>query len=538
VTESARQTSGGARRPGSRLEALLRSPLPLLAILAIAAWLRWGRLELRFNQITFAYAAYFEPYLAAWQAHDVRRLLTTFIGLHPPLYSAMHAALYTVWGAPAGFHLLSGALSVTAVWVTFLLGRSAYGHTAGLAAAALLAVSTYHLHYGLEVNNYPLLVLTSALSQRAFLRALERPGRRETCLWALTAAAALYTHALAALLVALNALAFLAVHRGRHLKPLLAASGSILLICLPLAAPVIELTRRGSTYHNEALAWGALWTLVVRGMSFRFGPPALVGLLMLAAGIGLVRGLRRPAERPASLALGLSLLAAPIILGLSRAGIAAAHQYPYYLLVLPSFLVLAARGFTSGRSAPPALAPVPALRLTAGPLALTLAVTAGWEMARAEQLEADRAVARFSGQAHAVKVALIEARAGDVLWLIAPALYPDDDKRAVDPVYQALPAWSTCRYHQPRDLRFEFVDYSYGQPVTCGDLTLYTFTDVYGSSMTRLLRYERSQGHTVRIVLYDVETTPDYPARLEAVLQPFHASRRSVGASVLYAVAP
>jgi uncharacterized membrane protein len=78
------------------------------------------------------------------------------------------------------------------------MGKRFLNRNAGLAAAALLAVHSFHIQYSQELRSYTLLTLLLILSTYTFLAALETPNRK--ALWALYAifcALSLYTQVFA-----------------------------------------------------------------------------------------------------------------------------------------------------------------------------------------------------------------------------------------------------------------------------------------------------------------------------------------------------
>ncbi len=503
----------------------------LVFLVLLGATLRWLRFDLRFNQIAFAYAAYYQPVVSALEAGHPAQALTTFVGLHPPLYSFLFAALYFIWGAPAGYLAMSAAFSTGAIVATYALGREAFGPRVGLGAAALMAVSVYQCHYALEINNYPLLTLVATLGHWAFLRMLRRPDGPSLGGWIAVMTAGLYTHALVAPLLAIQVTVFLAWHRTRYLARIAAATAFVGALCVPMVPPVIALLQSGGTYQNTPVPLAALWSTVAGVMWHRFGPEVVSLLLVSACLVGGRAGLKNPAERRATVALLASLAMIPCIALLILGQVASAEQYPYYLVVLAPTLVLAARGLTPNDTPRPrskARRPAPAWLLVFACLAEMLF---GWQEIREAWLVVDRARSR----PHAITLALHRPVHPRVLWLIAPPLYPDDDKRAVDPVYLELPRWTRCRYHG-LELGFEYVNYAFGQPVACGDLVLHTFTDIYPSEMHFLLDHYTGRGDLVSIVMYDVGVSPNYVPRLENVLAPYDVTHAVVGGSHLYTV--
>ena len=86
--------------------------------------------------------------------------------------------------------LLAGVATVPLVYV---LGARTVGRAAGLAGAALLALSPFAIFYASEARAYALMTLIVVLSTLALLRALETNERRWWAAFALLQAAAMYS---------------------------------------------------------------------------------------------------------------------------------------------------------------------------------------------------------------------------------------------------------------------------------------------------------------------------------------------------------
>lgn len=550
----------------------------------VALLFRGLRFPLRWNQITFAYAAYYEPYVSALGSsaveQSVRSALTHFIGLHPPLYSLVFTALYHASGAPGIYLVASGVFSSLAAVVCAVLGQKHFGKWVGLIAGILAAIGIYPLHYALEVNNYPLFFLTSALAQLSFTLLWVRPDRRSIWFYGLSTLLNLYTHALAALLIVVQAVALIVryitlrvidarlaraekrltpegnpapgwtSHRAsllarKSIEGLLWAGVGVTLLSLPLIGSVLELMGRGSTYHNEGPQGLALVKSLAEGLAGRFGswPALLLFAGLVARGFWIT--LQNPVTRGAGLALGVQLLTLPFIVAMVRLGIAAGHQFPYYVLCIPSAVVLAAVGGTRLDGLHLRFRGVPRLALGGLVLAqLAFGAAELWDAVWTHRAYASRPHAMRAQQetepppAGALSPSMPEGGDSSVLWLIAPPLYEDDDKRSFDPVYLELSPWQSCRFYQPPDFPFEFVDYRFGQPFRCESLNrgtriLYTFTDVYTSTMPLILRHHLHNRQPVDIVLYDIEGAPSLLPRLQRVLEFTPGSCRQVGTTWL-----
>lgn len=555
---------------------MYRTRLLVVCILLLALLLRLARFPLRFNQIAFAYAAYYQPYLDAIQL-DVREAWTHFIGLHPPLYSLIFVGLYEGLGSPGPQLVLSLLFSCVGVWACMRLAHASASEphfglsvrteqTSSDAPAEptlwvglLAATCVYLLHYALEVNNYPLLWCVAALSQWFFVRCYIHWRWLNIYILTVLLVVALYTHVLAGLMV-MSQLLLISVegalvwwrHRRqfsggestrsnvlpphvrtwsqRTLAPLWMVL-AIFLLCLPLLKPVLGLTGRGSTYHNTVEEGSSAISVVVKTLGARFGSEPALLMFTVAILLGVWHGLKRVEQRRATIALLVQLVPFPLILLLAQTGIAAAHQFPYYLLILPSALVLAVRGLL-------ALGGM-------GRVGLFGLAMAQFCFQGAELRMAWHQVVHFNNTPQASREWLKEYGVNpqnksdkrQVLMFIAPPLFADDDKRALDPNYfellSQLPRGAGCAFYQPEDFPFEYVDYRFGQPYDCGKLIFYSFTEVYTETFPLIFRHHQRHGHALSLVLYDVETSPEYIRKVELLLETVPHECRRVGTTWL-----
>ena len=92
--------------------------------------------------------------------------------------------------------------SVAAVPLVFALGARTVGRPAALVAAAWLALSPFQIFYGSETRVYAQVTTFVLLSTLALLLALEDGRRRWWVLYAAAAAAAIYSHYIAVMILA------------------------------------------------------------------------------------------------------------------------------------------------------------------------------------------------------------------------------------------------------------------------------------------------------------------------------------------------
>jgi mannosyltransferase len=94
------------------------------------------------------------------------------IDQHPPLYYALLHLWLRLGDGPAAVRLFSALVSVLNVPVLYGLGARLAGRKVGLLAAAVLALSPFHVYLAQEARMYTLLSLTVSLSLWALARLL------------------------------------------------------------------------------------------------------------------------------------------------------------------------------------------------------------------------------------------------------------------------------------------------------------------------------------------------------------------------------
>jgi hypothetical protein len=498
--------------------------------------LQWSRLPFRWNAISIAYASYFKEYIHVLKVEGNSAAFTTFVGLHPPGYSMLFVAMVSAGVAPLVWHVVSGVLSVSAVpavWAAARAGWKRSAAPAALAAAAVLAISPHRNAYGLEPNNYPLLVFVTGLQLWAFSAwAADDEGRRRRDL-ALAGATvlALFTHVLAIALPASQLLALLLHPEGRRriLRFGLAQSAAAL-PCLALLPAI--LSSGGEPPINAAAGIGAALHAAVIGFPTRYASP----LGAAAVGAGLAFGAWRilaGEEGRRQLAPLSWLLHAGIVLGLILAmvatGTAAAHQFPYYLAALPSGALVVGAAFRPG--------PDLARPLAMGAVALGLTVhlaTQGLAGAAAHQTWKGAHQTRGL-----VALAIEDWNEGEALLLVQFPQYSDDDKDTVDEAWAHVPIGDSCRFEHPGVPQLVTADPYAGQPVLLGGRWLYTFTQFDPERIDPIVKHHRDAGQRVVIAMTETDFAPRQAALAErwASTYPGVLRRRAMG-QVVWVIEP
>lgn len=441
-------------------------------MVALAALLRVVRALSRWDEIALAYAAYQQPWVDGMGSPSA--MISTFVGLHPPAYSALYAGL-EIWGAPLGWLLLSGALSTAAVWLV--------GRVGGIGAALYLCFDPLQLAYAAEVNNYPLLVFAIALALHERAR-VERGGS-----WvglAIAGVLAGWTHVLGGLVVGLLVLTLW----GRDRQATLRVLGVMALGCLPVVVRAVGMAGGEDTYGQSGLDVATIWT----GLNEKSGWWILSWGV---AGLSVCRW---------RLSLVLWLTAAAI-LGVMAAGISASHQQPYWLALGPLAALAPRRTF-----------------------AAAFALIGAW-FAVAHTLLPAKRLADSLDRPRAIDAAL--AGEAEALWLLAPALMPDDDKTMDSDVLWRFAPWKRMRpWRGPTPTSFEYTDYRFGQPRVMDGRIVHTTTSLEPAVVDQVVGWHLAEGRTMAFVLYDHGPANDYPGMLRSALKPWKASCIQIGEDV------
>ena len=458
-----------------------------LVVAALAVLLRVPRVVLRWDEVAIAYAAYTAPAANAVSRWAPGELLGAWVGLHPPLHAALLGLLEVSWAAPLGWLLLSAAASVGAVVVV--------GRHGGALAALVLATAPLQLADAAEVNNYPLAVLAMAV--------LCASGRGPW--WAFVGAVALacWSHVLGMCAAAVVTVWRLAcpVVAGERAR----VAGGALLVALPVAAGAASLSGRSSTFAQPALDVFEWWTMVVDAWG---GVGVGLGVL---AGLGLVtlRGPVRVVWSGLAVAYGIAL----------ALGAAAPHQRPYLGLLGPPAALLIAGFVHWMRGRRPRLA---------GALSVAVAVAclARGAVQGAAEVDALRSLKRDLETARGIDEVWAQSRAGDTVWLVAPALQADDDKTDRSPVLWRLRPWWPMPHAQLAGVSHDPLDYLWGHPRTVEQRTVHTSTELSPRHFDAVAQGVLGSGGRVFVVLYDHAPASDLAGRVERVMRPYKSAHR------------
>jgi uncharacterized membrane protein len=154
---------------------------------------------------------------------------------HPPLYFFLVQAWSLFGSSDAWLRALSVLFGLASIPLIYRLATRVGNPNAGLAAAAFLTLSPYHVYYSREARSYALLVLLCIASLDLLLDLAAAPNRRKWIAFAAVSAAILLTHYMGAFFLAAEAGAALLLRRERpgFLREFATAGASAALLYLP-----------------------------------------------------------------------------------------------------------------------------------------------------------------------------------------------------------------------------------------------------------------------------------------------------------------
>jgi hypothetical protein len=283
--------SAGPVATGHDRRWLLSTALPLTAIMVIALFLRfWQLAAVGFNGDEAVYTG-----TAASLAGD-HALSTLFpvFRAHPLLFQTLLSIVLRVHETDWTARAFAATIGVTAVGITFLLGRRLYGRGAGLLAALLLAVMPYHVIVSRQVLLDGLMTLCSTAALYCVVRYLQggAPG------WLLAGgatmgAAILSKETSVILLGGLYAFFALTPRTRMRIKHLLPATG---IMVAEVAVWPISLRLSGQGQTGQSYLLWQMFRPPNHGTWFYFTVlPSWIGVAVLVAAFGGLIWLRREA---------------------------------------------------------------------------------------------------------------------------------------------------------------------------------------------------------------------------------------------------
>lgn len=270
-------------------------------------------------------------------------LVVSMKDVHPPL----HFFLLGAWGAMGDSTLWLRSQSIlfgtVALLVTFLMTREMFGRGAAFLATAALAIHPTHVHFSQEVRSYALLWMLLPATWWFTWRWVAHGRPRDAALYVVCAAAALYTHYFAGIILAFSSAwaLFALITRPKRLLVWVAWNAGVAAVFAPQALILRDQIARLADSHwiqPPSLRALADWP---RHMAY--SALYLVPAFAVAALVPLLR----PGRRAAAALLWLVAIVPPVLLWwLTTRG---AHLYTerYMFYGLPAAAALAAAGIVS-----------------------------------------------------------------------------------------------------------------------------------------------------------------------------------------------
>ena len=190
----------------------------------------------------------------------------------PPLAYVFDHVVAGISSSPAGLRLVSAIAGAGAIPLGAAIGRRIAGARCALVSAALCAVAPALLLSARDARMYALATTLVMASCLALWRAIESPSRRRYGLYALVTALALYTDYFAALAVAAQIIALVALRAGwRRVLTSLGAAALAGFLLLPwLVVARNQLGHAGSSFWVPQVGFTSVSGELIQ---FYSGPP-------------------------------------------------------------------------------------------------------------------------------------------------------------------------------------------------------------------------------------------------------------------------
>jgi mannosyltransferase len=283
--------------------------------------------------------------------------------VHPPLYYfALHYWMLLFGDSESGTRLLSALFGVLAVVATYKTAAHLFGRATALVAAALLALSRFHLEFSQEARMYTLLGLLALLSMYFFVKLVEGRGRAAFLGYVAASTLMMYTQVYSVFILAaqnLFVLVLLFASRETFRRVLwrwILAQLILVVLFLPwLSVLAQQVSHVQKGFWIPRLPARFMFTTLV----MYAGSYVLSGILFTLAALAVLPSRRRkgaeaehathegPLDERLKISLLLLWLACSIVLPFLVSQFASPIFLPKYTIAaLPAFLILAARGLS------------------------------------------------------------------------------------------------------------------------------------------------------------------------------------------------
>jgi mannosyltransferase len=279
---------------------------------AFVVALTLGSLVLRTRQLNFYYWID-EAISVGISSHPLGQLhsLLRQDGSPPLYYVLLHFWMRAFGSGPVATHWLSLIFALITVPVAYWGGATLFGRRAGAFAATLAAGLPFLTSYAQETRMYSLLALLSLIVAASFVHVFVYHRRRYLPGFALSLAAALYTHNWALFLGLATFIAFLfcvwvePLERRRLCRDGAIGFGAVAVMYLPwLPTLLYQAKHTGAPWALSPVVWS-----LTQAFYFLTGSRAAAVALLLAGGFGFVAvragGVRERRTQIAAIALAI-----------------------------------------------------------------------------------------------------------------------------------------------------------------------------------------------------------------------------------------
>ena len=339
---------------------------------------------------------------------DVLSQVRSDAEISPPLYFVLAWGFGQLGSNPELIRLPALIAGLASIPLTFLLARRLFGHSAGLVAAAIIALNPFMVFYATEARPYTLAIAFLLGSTLAMLVAAERRSLGWWAAYAALVALAMYSHYTAAFVLGAQLL-WLLWARPEVRAPAIVATAAAALTYLPWVPGVLDDYDSPTTKILSALQGNGFSVKLDAIGNWAFGYPyqsthtmpgelalavgiAAVGLLALGASARFIRGVRPAAAARESDVTKALVLAAALALATPVAEAA--------ILLTGDTDLFGARNLNIASGGFAVL--LGGLAATAGPLVAALGVTgllAAFAVGTVKSLDSDHAIGDFRAAA-------------------------------------------------------------------------------------------------------------------------------------------
>lgn len=259
---------------------------------------------------------------------------------NPPLFYWIEHFMLVFGNSETILRLVPALAGILMIPVTYLLGREFIDRNTGIIAAALMAVSPFHIFYSQEARAYSLALLFVSIALLFFLKAYLTNDRYSWILFGIFSALAFWTHFYSAILVGLLVLFYLGTRVKEFLKdiktliPLAIGLATFVILSLPLIVATIQLflirTSAAPTYGIQGLS--VIWISIQQFFGFNLVISVIFLLIFI---VGMVEIFRTN--------LKWGVLFTLVIIGTFLISWALSYKMPmiprYLLFLLPFFFI-------------------------------------------------------------------------------------------------------------------------------------------------------------------------------------------------------